>query len=162
MIRAGIITVSDRSYRGERKDLSGPAIKESLPAEKFQVVRESLVSDEKPLIKAVLIEMCDDLKLDLVLTTGGTGFSSRDVTPEATMEVLEKETPGFTTMMLVQGYSKTPHAILSRAVAGIRKQTLIINLPGSPKAVRESLEVILPAIPHAVETIQGRGDLGHR
>ena len=157
-IRVGILTVSDRSARGERADESGPTIKRLVLEQLDAVVEaEGLVPDEREEIADKLTEWCDEKRLDLILTTGGTGFGPRDITPEATKDVIERETPGFPEAMRMEGFRITPHALLSRATAGIRGRTLIINLPGSPKAVAEGLEVILPALPHAVETVRGGG-----
>ena len=156
-MRAGILTVSDRGYRGEYRDLSGPAIRELLTQHLGAVVElEAVVPDERLIIAGTLKVWSDEVGLDLVLTTGGTGFAPRDVTPEATRDVIEREAPGLAEAMRAASLAITPHAMLSRAVVGIRGQTLIINLPGSPKAVRENLETILPALPHAIELLQGR------
>lgn len=155
-ISVGILTVSDRCSRGETEDVSGPVIyqwaKEGLKAE---VRRQAIVPDERERIREILCVWSDREGLDLILTTGGTGFAPRDITPEATRDVIERETPGLTEAMRVEGLKSTPHAMLSRAMAGIRGQTLIVNLPGSPKAVREGLAVILPALPHAIEILKG-------
>ena len=161
MITAGILTISDSSYRGEREDLSGPLLRE-MAVERLgaEVELEAVVPDEVDIIKDTLIAWSDEVGLDLILTTGGTGFAPRDVTPEATKAVIEREAPGLAETMRARGLEITPHAILSRAVAGIRGHTLIINLPGSPKAVREDLEAILPAIPHGIELLKG-GIGGH-
>lgn len=153
--RVGILTVSDRSYRGEREDLSGPAIRELVTSRlDAQVELEAVVPDELNIIRGTLIVWCDEVGLDLILTTGGTGFAPRDVTPEATRLAIEKETPGLAEAMRSAGLKVTPHAMLSRAIAGIRGHTLIVNLPGSPKAACENLETILPAIPHGLEILR--------
>ena len=150
----GILTVSDKGAKGEREDLSGPAIRELVEAAGGQVVRALIVPDEQTDIRAALIAWSDE-GLDLVLTTGGTGFSPRDWTPEATRSVIEREAPGLAEAMRRAGAEKTPTAILSRAVAGLRKMTLIVNLPGSERAVRESLAAILPVLPHAIGVLKG-------
>lgn len=153
-MRIGILTISDKGARGERKDRSGPAIQRIMEAAGAEVVRTGIVPDEKALISAVLVKWSDG-GLDLILTTGGTGFSPRDVTPEATRAVIERETPGLPETMRRAGMDKTPAAMLSRAAAGIRKSTLIVNLPGSEKGARESLEAILPALAHGIEILKG-------
>ncbi len=155
MIRIAILTASDKGSRGERKDTSSQVIRDMIKSI-GKVVAYEMVPDEKEMISGKLREFCDDLKVDLVLTTGGTGFSPRDVTPEATKEVIEKETPGLPEAMRMFSFKKSPQSILSRAVAGIRKQTLIVNLPGNPKGVQENLEVILDMIPHGINILQGR------
>ena len=155
MFYVGILTVSDKGSRGEREDLSGKEIQkmiEELPAE---INAYEIIPDEKEMIKKKLIEFADEKKLDLIITTGGTGVSPRDVTPDATLEVIEKEVPGMAEAMRQESLKKTPHAMISRAVAGIRRNSLIINLPGSPRGVRENLSVILPALPHALSKIKG-------
>ena len=154
MIRVGIVTVSDRSSRGEREDLSGPEIRSWAEGKGYLVEREIIVPDESRQIQDILIEMADS-GLELVLTTGGTGFAPRDVTPEATLAVIDRHAPGFAEAMRRKSLDITPHAMLSRAVSGIRRGCLIINLPGSPKAVQENLEVIERAVPHAVELLRG-------
>jgi molybdenum cofactor synthesis domain-containing protein len=153
-MKIGILTVSDKGARGEREDRSGPAIREMMEAAGGEIVRSKIVADEQDEIRAALIDWSDE-ELDLILTTGGTGFSPRDWTPEATKAVIEREAPGIAEAMRRAGMEKTPTAMLSRAAAGIRKRTLIVNLPGSEKAVRESLEAILPALPHGVEILKG-------
>jgi len=153
-MKIGILTISDKGARGEREDRSGPAIREMMEAAGWEIVRAKIVPDEQDEIRATLIDWSDE-GLDLILTTGGTGFSPRDWTPEATRAVIDRETPGIPEAMRRAGMEKTPTAMLSRAAAGIRKSTLIVNLPGSEKAVRESLEAILPALPHGVEVLKG-------
>jgi len=150
-----ILTVSDRGSRGEREDLSGPAVREALAGLPGAcVVAEALVPDEVSAI-AVALQRWVAEGVDLILTTGGTGFAPRDVTPEATRQVIERETPGLAEVMRSESLRRTPHAMLSRAVAGIAGSTLIVNLPGSPKAARENLAAILPALPHGLEKIKG-------
>ncbi len=153
-MKVGILTVSDKGSRGEREDRSGPAIRQMIEAVGGEVVRAKIVPDEPPDIREALTDWSDE-GLDLVLTPGGTGFSPRDWTPEATRSVIEREAPGLAEAMRRAGADRTPTAILSRAVAGIRKTTLIVNLPGSEKAVRESLSVILPVLPHAIGILKG-------
>lgn len=157
MIRTGILTVSDRGYRGEYQDLSGPVIRDLVTEHLGATVElEAIVPDERLIIAGTLLTWADEVGLDLVLTAGGTGFAPRDVTPEATRDVIKREAPGLAEAMRAASLKITPHAMLSRAVAGIRGGTLIVNLPGSPKAVRENLGTILPALPHAIELLQGR------
>ena len=153
MIKVAILTLSDKGARRERQDESGPVIGRLLRRIDAEVVSYEILPDEKSLIKKRLIALCR--KADLILTTGGTGPSPRDVTPEATLEVIDRQVPGIAEAMRYKGLKKTPYAMLSRAVAGIRRQTLIINLPGSPRAVRENLAVILKILPHAIEKIKG-------
>ena len=162
-MRIGILTVSDKGARGEREDRSGPAIREIMEAAGAEVVRTRIVPDESELIRTALVEWSGE-GLDLILTTGGTGFGPRDRTPEATREVIEREAPGFGEAMRHAGMQKTPTAMLSRAVAGIRGATIIVNLPGSERSVRESLEAIKDVLPHAIEVLKGEaGDCGdHR
>ncbi len=152
MYTVGIITVSDRSSKGERDDLSGPEIEKWCGDNGLIVKATEIVADEKERIKEKLILMSDS-GLNLILTTGGTGCAPRDVTPEATGEVIERHTPGFAEVMRARSLEVTPHAMLSRATSGIRRRSLIINLPGSPKAVRENLSFIEKAIPHALELL---------
>ncbi|MDD5093536.1 MAG: MogA/MoaB family molybdenum cofactor biosynthesis protein [Dehalococcoidia bacterium] len=151
----GILTLSDKGSKGERVDESGKVIREMVSGIGFKVARYEVIPDEKDLISRKLIEWADNEHLDLILTTGGTGLAPRDVTPEATLEVVQKLAPGISEAMRAESLKKTPHGMLSRGVSGIRGRTLIINMPGSPKAVRECLGVILPALPHAVETVRG-------
>ena len=156
MIRLGILTISDRAAHGEAEDRSGPLIAETMVRELgAQVVLQSVTADERPNIESLLVQWADGREVDLILTTGGTGFAPRDVTPEATLAVTERHAPGFAEAMRAASLQVTPHAMLSRAVAGIRGRTLIINLPGSPKAAVENLQVFLPALLHAVETLRG-------
>jgi len=156
VISVGILTISDRCSRGETEDKSGPLIgqmvRERLSAE---VKLTGCVPDEREVIASTLISWCDQEGVDLILTTGGTGFAPRDVTPEAMRDVIEREAPGLAEAMRREGAKLTPHAMLSRAVTGIRKSTLIVNLPGSAKAVQENLETILPALPHGIEILKG-------
>lgn len=152
-MRVGIITISDRSSRGEREDLSGPALIKRISDAGYQVVSSAVIPDDFNQIKTLLIEWCDSGDFDLILTTGGTGFAPRDVTPEATLAILEKTAPGIAEAMRAQSLKITPHAMLSRQQAGIRKSTLVINLPGSPKGAVENLEVVLPVLTHAIELL---------
>jgi len=156
-IRAAVVTVSDRSFRGIRPDGSGPAVEgmlRSLPAE---VVQRIVVPDEIPIIRRALLHLCDALGLDLVVTTGGTGVDPRDVTPEATRTILDREVPGMAEAMRADSQTRIPTAMLSRALVGIRGMTLIVNLPGSPEGARENLAVLLPVLPHAIGKIRGDG-----
>lgn len=151
-----ILTISDAGAKGERDDTSGDTISRIMSVEGFKVVSRNIVPDEKEYISAKIIELCDSGDVDLVLTTGGTGLSPRDVTPEATRMVIEFEVPGIPEAMRAQTLNKTPMSMLSRAVAGFRSGCLIVNLPGSPVGVRQTLEVVIPAIPHAIEILKGR------
>lgn len=154
MIRFGILTLSDRSSRGEREDLSGPALARLIAAEGWSLAREAIIPDDETAIRKILVEWADDNELDVILTTGGTGFSARDVTPEATRAIIDRETPGLAEAMRAESLKITPHAMLSRTVTGIRKSTLIINLPGNPKGAVENLQVVLPVLPHAVQLLR--------
>ena len=155
MLNLGILTISDKGWHGERRDDSGTAIRDRFSQLGSQVVRYEIIPDEADVIAGKLAEWADDGRVDIIATTGGTGLGPRDVTPEATLKVLDKVVPGLTEAMRAETFHKTPMAILSRAVAGVRGKCLIINLPGSPKAVRECLDVILPAIPHAIQILKG-------
>ena len=152
-IRFGILTLSDRSSRGERADASGPALANLIQAEGWSVVKQSLLPDDESAIRKILIAWADNGELDVILTTGGTGFAPRDVTPEATRAVIQREAPGLAEAMRAASLKVTPHAMLSRIVTGIRGKTLIINLPGSPKGAVENLQVIVPVLPHAVQLL---------
>jgi molybdenum cofactor synthesis domain-containing protein len=153
MIRVSILTLSDKGSKGERKDESGPAIEKLLIKIDAEIVHSEILPDEKSKIKRKLISLCK--KADLIITTGGTGVSPRDVTPDATKEVIDYEIPGMAEAMRRESLKKTPRAMISRAVAGVRGETLIINLPGSPKAVKENLSVVLPVLVHTIEKIKG-------
>lgn len=153
--KVGIITASDKGHAGTREDLSGPAISEILTKIKtFKVEKTVILPDDKYLLADMMRQMADKDRLDLILTTGGTGFSKRDVTPEATLEVVKRRTPGIPEAIRAISLQITPRAMLSRAEAGIRGDTLIVNLPGSPKAIRETLEYILPALEHGLDMLQ--------
>lgn len=158
MIKVAIITISDKGARGQREDISKKAIEKVLRQLETDIVWYSIVPDEMSLIKNALIEAVETHHADLVLTTGGTGFAKRDITPEATRAVIEKIVPGISEIIRVESFKKTSHAILSRAIAGIRGKSLIINLPGSPKGVQESLGVILEALPHGIDILKGEAD----
>ncbi len=155
VVTVGIITVSDKAARGEREDAGGPAIRELMLAAGVAIGQSVIVPDEQEQIAAHLREMADTRRFDLVFTTGGTGLAPRDVTPQATASVLDYEVPGIAETMRAASLAKTPAAMTSRALAGVRARTLIVNLPGSPKAVRECLEAVLPALPHAVAVMRG-------
>jgi len=157
-IRTAVLTVSDRASRGERPDVAGPALVELITEQGWVVVETAVVPDERLVIERPLPGWCDRVqpggRLDLILTTGGTGFAPRDVTPEATMAVIQRIAPGIAEAMRMESLKITPHAMLSRGAAGIRGRTLIVNLPGSPKAAVENLQVVLPVIPHAIELLR--------
>jgi len=157
-MKAAILTLSDKGSRGERADVSGPALASWLTEREVEIARTEVIPDEADLISAKLAEWADGGEFDLILTTGGTGVSPRDVTPEATVRVLDRLIPGFGEAMRAASLAKTPQAMISRAVSGVRKQTLIVNLPGSPRGAIENLEAVWPAIPHALKKIQG--DMG--
>lgn len=152
-IRFGILTISDRSSRGERADASGPALADLVRAQNWSVAEQLILPDEESAIRAALTDWADSSRFDIILTTGGTGFAPRDVTPEATRAVIERDAPGLAEIMRSESMKKTPHAMLSRAVAGIRKRTLIVNLPGSPKGALENLQTVMPVLAHAVQLL---------
>jgi len=154
IFRVGVLTLSDKGSRGERTDTSGPGV-QNLLDDHYSLEAYEIIPDDRPTIEAKLVEWADKLRLNLILTTGGTGVAPRDVTPDATLAVIDKQVPGMAEAMRYASLQKTPMAVISRAVAGIRGQTLIINLPGSPKGSKECLEAILPALPHALEKIMG-------
>ena len=152
---AAVVTVSDRSFRGERPDGSGPVVKELLEGAGYRVVRVEIVPDEQREIEGILVALADREDVALVVTTGGTGFAPRDITPEATIAVCQRLTPGIPEAMRQASLAITPRAMLSRAAAGIRGRTLIVNLPGSPKAAKENLEAVLPALDHGLAMLRG-------
>ena len=162
-VRVSILTVSDRSSRGERPDLSGPALRSAAEQQGWQIIDVAILPDERDQIARKLVEWADSGQCDLILTTGGTGFTARDVTPEATLSIIERQTPGLTQAILMESLKITPHAMLSRAASGIRRRTLIVNFPGSPKAAVENLTIILPVLPHAIELVRGdpAAEAGH-
>ncbi len=154
-INVAVITVSDRSYRGEREDRSGKLLSEIVEQKLGNVLAYEVIPDEIEMIKREILRCVDELKADIVITTGGTGISERDVTPDATGELLEKEMPGISEIVRIKGYEHTPMSLLSRAKAGVRGKSIIVNLPGSPKAVEESLDYIIPALKHSIEVLNG-------
>lgn len=155
MYRCAIITLSDKGARGEREDVSGQVIADMVAAAGYQVVSRQLLSDDRQGLTDALVDLCDNRRADLILTTGGTGFSQRDNAPEATMAAVERPVPGIAEAMRLHSLQITPRGMLSRAASGIRGYTLIVNLPGSPKAVRENLEYILPALEHGIAILVG-------
>ena len=157
-IRFGILTLSDRSSRGEREDASGPALAALIRAENWSVAKELILPDDESAIRSALIEWSDGGEVDIILTTGSTGFALRDVAPEATHAIIHREAPGLAEAMRTESLKKTKHAMLSRAMAGIRGRTLIVNLPGSPKGAVENLQTILPVLPHAVQLLKDDPD----
>ena len=162
-MRIGILTVSDRSARGERPDASGPALRKVVAAQGWQVVWQEILPDDLAVLRDRLAEWADGGDVDVILTTGGTGFSPRDITPEATQAVIERPAPGLSEAMRADSLRVTPHAMLSRATAGIRGRTLILNLPGSPKGAVENLRIVLPVLPHAVQLLREdpKAEAGH-
>jgi len=162
-VKVGVLTISDRSFSGERPDTSGPRLVEHIRALGWAVARQAIVPDEQERIEQLLIDWCDSGEVELILTTGGTGFAERDRTPEATQRVIERPAPGMAEAMRAASLRTTPHAMLSRAVSGIRGRCLIVNLPGSPKAALENLAVLEPALPHAIALLQdpGGAESGH-
>lgn len=154
-IRAGVVTISDKGYAGEREDVSGPLLADLLREMGAEVAAQTIVPDEPDQIQRVLIRLADEERLDLVLTTGGTGPTPRDCTPEATLAVVDREVPGLSEVLRFEGYRRTPLAVISRGAAGTRGRTLIVNLPGSPRAVREGMEILGPILPHAVRMVRG-------
>ena len=163
-LRISILTVSDRSSRGERPDSSGPALVDLVQSQGWTITRTAILPDELIQLRDTLAAWSDSGDTDIILTTGGTGFSPRDVTPEATLAVIQRPAPGLAEAMRLESLKVTPHAMLSRAAAGIRSRTLIVNLPGSPKAAVENLQVILPVLPHAVQLLQesAGAEAGHQ
>ena len=155
MFTVGIITSSDKGYRGEREDKSGQVIEEIVSQNGFKVIKKVVLPDEKDLLEKEMINMCDNLNVNLLLTTGGTGFSKRDITPEATKEILDREAPGICEAIRMYSMQITKRAMLSRAVSGIRKDTLIVNLPGSPKACKEALDFVLDDVKHGIDILLG-------
>lgn len=163
-LRLAVLTVSDRSHQGVREDLSGPVLRKLAEQAGWQVVAVGILPDEQAELEAYFRRVCDAGETDVILTTGGTGVAPRDVTPEATLAVVDRSVPGLAEAIRAEGRRVTPHAMLARGVAGIRGRTLIVNLSGSPKAVREQFAVIAPALPHAVQLLREdpASEAGHR
>ena len=159
--RAGVVTVSDKGFAGEREDLSGPLLVKLLQDVGAEAVIRTIVPDEPEQIQETLVHYADEEAVDVVVTTGGTGLTPRDQTPEATLAVIDREVPGLAEVLRFEGHRKTPLAVISRGVAGIRGRTLVVNLPGSPRAVREGMETLAPILPHAVRMVRGE-DTEHR
>ncbi len=160
LIRVGILTISDRCHGGHQQDLSGPVIQAALPPAQFVVVLQGIVPDEKRVIADTLRRWCDELECHVILTTGGTGFSPRDVTPEATRKIIQREALNLSQFVLWEGLKHTPFAALSRGVAGMRGATLVVNLPGSPQGARAGAECLVPLLPHAID-VALRRETGH-
>jgi molybdenum cofactor synthesis domain-containing protein len=156
-MKVSVLTISDRCSKGESQDISGKLLCDILKSNSFDIVNYDIVADELDLIKKKLTHYCDNLKVDFIITTGGTGLSPRDVTPEATLKIADKLIPGISEFIRLEGLKHTKKAILSRAVSVIRKNTIIINLPGSPKAVKQSMDVLLDILPHALDMLKGEG-----
>jgi len=154
-IRAAVVTISDKGYTGQREDVSGPELADLARQMGAEIVRRSIVPDEREEIIRQLVCLADEMEVDLVLTTGGTGVTPRDVTPEATRAVIEREIPGLAEVLRFQGYRQTPLAVISRGLAGTRGSTLIVNLPGNPKAVREGMDTLAEILPHTIQMIRG-------
>lgn len=156
MLRAAILTVSDKGFKGEREDGTGPAVRAILEENQYKIEYYKIIPDEMDIIEKELIYLCDESNVELVITNGGTGFAERDVTPEATRNVIEKYVPGIGEVMRLKSLEITPKAMLSRAIAGIRNKTLIVNLPGSPKGASENLGFVLPTLKHGIEIMVGK------
>jgi len=155
-IKFAVLTISDKGYKGEREDKSGPLLRNIIIENQGEVKIMKIIPDKRELIEKELKEIADKEEVDIILTTGGTGFSPRDVTPEATKAIIEREVPGLAEAMRLKSLEITPYAMLSRAIAGIRKRTLIVNLPGSPKGAKENFEIILPALKHGIEILKSQ------
>ena len=153
---AAVITLSDRSYNKEREDLSGPAVVKKLEENNYIIAEQLLIPDDKEICEKNLVRLCDQREVDLIITTGGTGFSLKDITPEATRAVIDREVPGISEAIRAESLRITKNAMLSRGISGIRKHTLIVNLPGSPKACLESMDVFLDTIPHGLDLLRGK------